>query len=48
MVSNTRDDFPEPDTPVKTTILYFGIFMEIFLRLFCLAWVISMFSILNY
>ena len=35
MVSKTILDFPEPETPVKTTILFLGISREIFFRLFC-------------
>src|SRR3990167_10116022 len=33
MVSNARDDFPEPESPVNTTILLRGISTEIFFRL---------------
>src|ERR1044072_9499116 len=42
MVSNTMDDFPEPDTPVKMVIFRFGICRETFLRLFSRAPLISM------
>src|ERR1019366_10507279 len=37
IVSNTSDDFPEPETPVKTVILRRGMSMEMFLRLFSRA-----------
>jgi hypothetical protein len=33
IVSNAKDDFPEPESPVKTTILLRGISTVIFLRL---------------
>src|SRR4029077_14859138 len=33
MVSNASDDFPDPDSPVITTILSRGIFTSTFLRL---------------
>ncbi|MNG01257.1 hypothetical protein D3C84_842260 [compost metagenome] len=45
IVSKTSDDFPEPETPVKTVILCLGIFNDTFLRLFCLAFVITILSI---
>lgn len=31
-VSKTKDDFPEPETPVTATILCFGMASEIFLN----------------
>lgn len=37
MVLNANDDFPEPETPVKTTNLFFGMSKSIFLRLFSRA-----------
>jgi hypothetical protein len=37
MVPKTSDDLPEPETPVKTVILRFGISSETFLRLFSRA-----------
>jgi hypothetical protein len=37
MVSNTIEDFPDPDTPVNTVIFFLGICKDIFLRLFSLA-----------
>ena len=37
MVLNTRDDFPEPDTPVKTVIRRLGMSSETPLRLFSRA-----------
>src|ERR1700733_268515 len=37
MVSNTRDDFPEPETPVKTVIFRRGMSTEMFCRLFSRA-----------
>src|SRR5581483_1253840 len=37
MVSNARDDFPEPERPVKTTILFRGISTVIFFRLWVRA-----------
>src|ERR1700722_4399383 len=37
IVSNTSDDFPEPETPVKTVIFRRGISTEMFLRLFARA-----------
>lgn len=37
MVLNANDDLPEPDTPVKTTNLFFGMSKSIFLRLFSRA-----------
>src|SRR3989338_4264672 len=33
IVSKAREDFPEPESPVKTTILFRGISTVIFLRL---------------
>ena len=36
IVSNTIDDFPEPDTPVNMVIFLFGIFKEILFKLFSL------------
>src|SRR5687767_9778639 len=44
MVSNTMEDFPEPETPVKMVIFRFGIRKEIFLRLFSRAPCISIYS----
>jgi hypothetical protein len=37
MVSNTKDDFPEPETPVNTVIFRRGMSTEMFLRLFSRA-----------
>src|SRR5687767_7092290 len=37
MVSNTSDDFPDPDTPVNTVTFCLGMFSEISLRLFSRA-----------
>ena len=37
MVSKARDDFPEPERPVITVMLSFGIFTSIFFRLCSLA-----------
>src|SRR5215471_4457881 len=37
IVSNTSDDFPEPETPVKTVILRRGMSTEMFWRLFSRA-----------
>ena len=37
-------DFPEPETPVTLTILFFGITTSIFLRLFTLAPFMNIFS----
>src|SRR6185503_6122492 len=44
IVSNTIDDLPEPDTPVKMVILRLGIRRETFLRLFSRAPRISIYS----
>ena len=44
MVSNAIDDFPEPETPVKTVILRLGMRRETFFRLFSRAPRISMYS----
>jgi hypothetical protein len=43
-VSNTMEDFPEPDTPVKMVIFRLGIRSDTFLRLFSRAPRISMYS----
>ena len=40
-VSNARLDFPEPESPLKTTILFLGIFTLTFLRLCIFAPLIS-------
>src|SRR5688572_23172145 len=45
MVSNTTDDFPEPETPVKIVICRFGIRSVTSLRLFSRAPRISMNSV---
>ena len=45
MVSNTIDDLPEPDTPVKIVILRLGMRSETSLRLFSRAPRISMNSV---
>src|SRR5215207_792828 len=37
IVSNTIDDFPEPETPVKMVILRFGMRNETFFKLFSRA-----------
>src|SRR5688572_21990555 len=42
MVSNAKEDLPEPDSPVKTIILLRGSFSEMFLRLCSRAPLISM------
>src|SRR5215831_15065263 len=44
IVSKTRDDLPEPDTPVKIVIWRLGMLMETSLRLFSRAPRISMYS----
>src|SRR5271157_2131348 len=44
IVSNTIDDLPEPETPVKMVILRLGMRSETFLRLFSRAPRISMYS----
>ena len=41
IVSRQSDDFPEPDTPVKTVMTFFGILRETFFKLFSYAFVIS-------
>jgi hypothetical protein len=33
MVSKASEDFPDPETPVKTTSLFLGMVKETFLRL---------------
>ncbi len=43
MVSNARDDFPEPDRPVITTNLSFGISSEMFFKLCSFAPLITIF-----
>ena len=43
IVSKTMLDFPDPDTPVNTTILCFGISREMFFRLFCFNPLITIF-----
>lgn len=51
MVSNANDDFPEPDKPVITMSLFFGIRKSMFFKLLTRAPWISMFSnlfIVNY
>src|SRR5687768_16624753 len=48
IVSNTMDDLPEPDTPVKMVILRLGMRSETFLRLFSRAPRISMYSWVMY
>ena len=45
MVSSTSEDLPEPDTPVNTVILYFGIRSETCCRLFSYASLIVMYSL---
>ena len=45
IVSNTIEDFPEPETPVKMVILRFGMRRETSLRLFSRAPRISMHSL---
>ena len=37
IVSNTMEDFPDPDTPVKMVILRFGMRKDTFFRLFSRA-----------
>src|ERR1044072_1647917 len=44
IVSNTMDDLPEPDTPVKIVIFRFGISRETFFRLFSLEPLILIYS----
>jgi hypothetical protein len=44
MVSNTIDDFPEPETPVKIVILRLGMRKETFFKLFSRAPRTSMYS----
>src|SRR5688572_9005152 len=44
MVSNTMDDLPDPETPVKIVILRFGMRREIFFKLFSRAPRISIYS----
>src|SRR5215211_2396644 len=44
IVSNTIEDFPEPDTPVKMVIFRLGIRKETFFELFSRAPRISMYS----
>src|SRR4026207_670658 len=44
IVSNTMDDLPEPDTPVKMVILRLGMRRETFFKLFSRAPRISMYS----
>src|SRR6185436_19781221 len=44
IVSNTMDDLPEPETPVKMVILRLGIRNETFFKLFSRAPRISMYS----
>ena len=44
IVSNTIDDLPEPDTPVKMVILRLGMRSETFFKLFSRAPRISMYS----
>ena len=36
-MSNAREDFPDPESPVKTTSFPFGMTALMFLRLCCLA-----------
>src|SRR4029453_970369 len=43
-VSNTMDDLPEPDTPVKIVILRLGMRRETFFKLFSRAPWISIYS----
>ena len=45
MVSNTTDDLPDPDTPVKIVISRFGMRSDTSLRLFSRAPRISMNSV---
>ena len=45
MVSSTSEDLPEPDTPVNTVILYFGMRSETCCRLFSYASLIVMCSL---
>src|SRR3954470_12006272 len=44
IVSNTMDDLPEPDTPVKMVILRLGMRNETFFKLFSRAPRISIYS----
>src|SRR5262245_11733451 len=44
IVSNTIDDFPEPETPVKIVILRFGMRRETLFKLFSRAPRISIYS----
>jgi hypothetical protein len=43
IVPNTSDDLPDPETPVNTVILRFGMSTETFFRLLTRALRISMF-----
>jgi len=43
IVSNARDDFPEPETPEITTNSFLGIFNDTFFRLLTLAFLIIIF-----
>ncbi|MEJ0032871.1 MAG: hypothetical protein WDO15_22015 [Bacteroidota bacterium] len=45
MVSNTMEDFPEPETPVKIVILRLGMSSDMSLRLFSRAPRIAMNSL---
>ena len=45
IVSNAKEDFPLPYTPVMTTNLFFGISMSMFFKLFSLAPLIIILSI---
>jgi hypothetical protein len=47
MVSNTTEDFPEPETPVKIVICRFGMRSVMSLRLFSRAPRISMYSVMD-
>src|SRR5208337_1563192 len=48
MVSKTREDLPDPDTPVKNVIFLLGIVRETFFRLFSRAPLISMYSCVTF
>jgi hypothetical protein len=44
MVSNTIEDFPEPDTPVKIVVFRLGMRRETFFKLFSCAPRTTMYS----
>src|SRR3989344_577747 len=48
MVSNAKDDFPEPERPVNTIIEFLGNFRSTFLRLWVFAPLICMWSSMKF